>query len=122
MRRYFLVQKAREAEIVGILIGTLSASQRDPMLSALKALICNAGRKYYTFVMGKLNSAKLANFLEVGVYVLLGSSEHSLIDSKVSSKEALACVQMRLAAARHACLAPWLLSHSGLLGSSGHPI
>ena len=34
-RRYFLVQKARDAEIVGVLIGTLSASQRKPMLSSL---------------------------------------------------------------------------------------
>lgn len=39
MRRYFLVQKAREAEVVGILIGTLSASQRKPMLASLKHLI-----------------------------------------------------------------------------------
>ena len=82
MRRYFLVQKAREAEVVGVLVGTLSASQRGPMLSALKALCRRAGRKHYVFVMGKLNAAKLANFSEVGVYVLLGSAEHSLLDSK----------------------------------------
>jgi diphthamide biosynthesis protein 2 len=82
MRRYYLTQCAREAEVVGILIGTLSASQRGPMLASLKALIREAGRKYYVFVMGKLNAAKLANFMEVGVYVLLGSSEHALLDSK----------------------------------------
>ena len=32
--------------------------------------------------MGKLNAAKLANFIEVGVYVLLGSCEHSILDAK----------------------------------------
>lgn len=82
MRRYYLVQRAREAEIVGVLIGTLSAARRQAMLAAVKRLIRHAGRKQYTFVMGKLNSAKLANFAEVGVYVLLGSAEHSLLDSR----------------------------------------
>ena len=82
MRRYSLVQQAREAEVVGILVGTLSASQRTPMLRALKALCRRAARKHYVFIMGKLNAAKLANFAEVGVYVLLGSAEHSLLDAK----------------------------------------
>jgi diphthamide biosynthesis protein 2 len=82
MRRYYLVQQAREAEVVGILVGTLSASQRTPMLRALKALCRRAARKHYVFIMGKLNAAKLANFAEVGVYVLLGSAEHSLLDAK----------------------------------------
>ena len=82
MRRYYLVQQAREAEVVGILVGTLSASQRTPMLHALKALCRRAARKHYVFIMGKLNAAKLANFAEVGVYVLLGSAEHSLLDAK----------------------------------------
>ena len=45
------------------------------MLSGLKRLIRASGRKHYVFVMGKLNAAKLANFAEVGVYVLLGSAE-----------------------------------------------
>lgn len=82
MRRYYLLQQAREADIVGVLIGTLSASRRRPMLRALKELCRRAGRKHYVFVMGKLNAAKLANFAEVGVYVLLGSAEHGLLDSK----------------------------------------
>jgi len=82
MRRYYLVQQAREAEIVGILVGTLSAAGRKAMLAALKQLCRRTGRKHYVFVMGKLNEAKLANFLEVGVYVLLGSAQHSLLDNK----------------------------------------
>jgi len=82
MRRYFLVQQAKEAAVVGILVGTLSASRRTPMLAALKRLIRARGRKHYVFLMGKLNAAKLANFTEVGAYVLLGSAEHSLIDAK----------------------------------------
>ena len=73
MRRYYLVQQAREAQIVGILVGTLSAAGRKSMLAALKGLCRRAGRKHYVFVMGKLNEAKLANFLEVSGDVLLVS-------------------------------------------------
>ena len=98
---YHLIQ-AREAAVVGLLVGSLSASYRQPLLKALKALckVCcrecytltqpqpftliptptlpltltltltftltkARGRKCYVFIMGKLNSAKLANFAEV---------------------------------------------------------
>jgi diphthamide biosynthesis protein 2 len=97
MRRYFLMLKAREAEVVGILIGTLSASGRKQMLAALKRLVRLSGRKYYVFVMGKLNSAKLANFLEVGVYVLLGSCEHSILDSKEFYRPVVTPYELHLA-------------------------
>jgi len=37
----------------------------------------------FTFVMGKLNVAKMANFMEIDVFVLVASPENTLIDSKV---------------------------------------
>ena len=40
--------------------------------------------KYYTFVMGKPNIAKMANFLEIDIFVIVACPENSLIDSKVS--------------------------------------
>ena len=45
MRRYFLVQQAREAAVVGLLVGSLSASHRQPLLQGLKALCQAKGRK-----------------------------------------------------------------------------
>jgi diphthamide biosynthesis protein 2 len=71
-RRYFLVQKAKEAAVVGVLIGTLSAARRGPMLSAVVRLLKARGRKHYVFLMGKLNAAKLANFTEVGTFLRQG--------------------------------------------------
>ena len=50
---------------MGLLVGTLSAAGRKPLLASIKQLCRRAGRKYYVFVMGKLNEAKLANFMEV---------------------------------------------------------
>jgi diphthamide biosynthesis protein 2 len=53
------------------------------IIDHLKKLIATAGRKSYTFVMGKLNVAKMANFMEIDCYVLVACPENSLIDSKV---------------------------------------
>jgi len=44
-------------------------------------MIERAGKKSYTFVVGKVNAAKIANFSEVGGWVVIGCWESSLIDS-----------------------------------------
>ncbi|CCL98888.1 uncharacterized protein FIBRA_00895 [Fibroporia radiculosa] len=56
MRRYSTMQKARDADVFGILIGTLG--------------------------VGKLNPAKLANFLEIECFVLVACPENSIIEAK----------------------------------------
>ncbi|KAF4307385.1 diphthamide biosynthesis protein [Botryosphaeria dothidea] len=43
---------------------------------------CGGGKKSYTFVVGKINAAKVANFSEVGGWVVIGCWESSLIESK----------------------------------------
>ncbi|ORX92879.1 diphthamide biosynthesis protein [Basidiobolus meristosporus CBS 931.73] len=82
MKRYFLVQKAKDADVVGIVVGTLGVSSYMSMIEHLKSLIQKAGKKPYVFVMGKLNVAKMANFMEIDIYVLVACPENSLIDSK----------------------------------------
>ena len=47
----------------------------------MKALLKKAGKKYYTFVIGKLNVAKLANFMEIDIFVLVACPENSLLDN-----------------------------------------
>lgn len=103
--RYFLVQKAKDAETIGIVVGTLGVGKLNAnnrnytnsnngdfvasylnIIDHLKRIIRASGRKSYLFVMGKLNVAKMANFMEIDCYVLVSCPENSLIDSKVSSK------------------------------------
>ncbi|KAI8365398.1 diphthamide biosynthesis protein 2 [Radiomyces spectabilis] len=82
MKRYFLVQKAKDANTIGIVVGTLGVASYMNIIEHLKKLIKNSGRKSYFFVMGKLNVAKMANFMEIDCYVLVACPENSLIDSK----------------------------------------
>jgi diphthamide biosynthesis protein 2 len=59
------VEKARGAAILGLLVSTLSGSDRvQAALRVLRRLIAAAGKRSYTVLIGKPNPAKLANFPE----------------------------------------------------------
>ena len=81
MKRYFFIEKLKDAGIVGIVAGTLGVSKYRDIMEHVKALVKKSGKKSYTFVVGKLNPAKLANFAEIDVYVLVACQESSLIDT-----------------------------------------
>jgi len=103
MRRYAVIQKARDADVFGILVGTLGVGPSTqlpvaahipmliglgsasylPLISRIRKLLAQAQKKSYTISVGKLNPSKLANFLEIECFVLVACPENSLIDSKV---------------------------------------
>jgi diphthamide biosynthesis protein 2 len=81
-RRYALVTNLSTVSVFGILINTLSVKNYMGALAHVQDLITRAGKKYYTFVVGKVNAAKVANFSEVDGWVIIGCWESSLIESK----------------------------------------
>ena len=81
-RRYALLTSVSTASIFGILINTLSVKNYLHIVEYVKSQIQAAGKKSYTFVVGKVNAAKVANFSEIGAWVVIGCWESSLIDSK----------------------------------------
>ena len=81
-RRYALLSSVNTVSTFGILINTLSVKNYLHMVEHVKGQISAAGKKSYTFVIGKVNAAKIANFSEVGAWVVIGCWESSLIDSK----------------------------------------
>jgi diphthamide biosynthesis protein 2 len=81
-RRYALITRLSTVPIFGILINTLSVSNYMAALQHCQRLIANAGKKSYVFVVGKVNAAKVANFSEIGGWVVIGCWESSLLESK----------------------------------------
>ena len=81
-RRYALLTSLSSASVFGILINTLSVKNYMHILAHVQKQIAAAGKKAYTFVVGKVNAAKVANFSEVGGWVVIGCWESSLIESK----------------------------------------
>lgn len=70
--RYRSMNVARTAGTIGILINTLSFRDVTTAIQRLQKWITDAGKKYYTFVVGKPNVPKLANFDVVDIWVILG--------------------------------------------------
>ncbi|KAI8637193.1 diphthamide biosynthesis protein 2 [Parasitella parasitica] len=82
MKRYALLQAVKDAETIGIVVGTLGVASYMNIIDHIKKIIKASGRKSYFFVMGKLNAYKMANFMEIDCFVLVSCPENSLIDSK----------------------------------------
>ncbi|KAF7328851.1 2-(3-amino-3-carboxypropyl)histidine synthase subunit 2 [Mycena venus] len=82
MRRYAVVQKARDADVFGILVGTLGVASYLPLIKHLRALLARTRKKSYTISVGKLNPSKLANFAEIECFVLVACPENSLVEAR----------------------------------------
>lgn len=80
-RRYALLTSLSTCSVFGILINTLSVRNYLSTVSQITSLISASGKKSYTFVVGKVNAAKIANFSEIGGWVVVGCWESSLIES-----------------------------------------
>uniref|UniRef100_A0A0K8S2J4 2-(3-amino-3-carboxypropyl)histidine synthase subunit 2 n=1 Tax=Crotalus horridus TaxID=35024 RepID=A0A0K8S2J4_CROHD len=80
-RRLYLVERARDAQVVGIVVGTLGVEDYLSVLEHLRQIIHCAGKRAYTLAVGKPNPAKLANFLEVDIFVLVACPQNSLLNS-----------------------------------------
>jgi len=100
MKRYYLIQKTKEAKTIGIVAGTLGVADYLLIIEHLKKLIKSRGKKYYTFLMGKPNIAKMANFLEIDIFVLVACPENSLIDSQEFYKPIITPFELEIACSR----------------------
>lgn len=97
MKRYYAIERAKDANVVGILVGTLGVADYLTIIQQLKETIRRAGKKSYMFAMGKLNVPKLANFLEIDIFVLIACPENSLLDSSEFFKPVVTPFEMEVA-------------------------
>lgn len=96
-RRYGTLTSLSTVPIWGILINTLSVKNYLHLVDHVKEKIAAAGKKSYMFVVGKLNAAKVANFSEIGGWVVIGCWESSLVDSKDFWKPVITPFELELA-------------------------
>ena len=96
-RRYALLTSLSTVSIFGILINTLSVKNYLHMVEHVNAQISAVGKKSYTFVVGKVNAAKIANFSEVGGWVVIGCWESSLVENKDFWKPVITPFELELA-------------------------
>ncbi|GAA5893300.1 hypothetical protein JCM6882_007998 [Rhodosporidiobolus microsporus] len=118
MRRYAAVEKAKDADVVGILVGTLGVAAYLPLITHLRSLIAAHRKKSYTVAVGKLNPAKLANFIEVECFVLVACPENSMVDSKEFLAPIVTPFELELALTSKAWTGDYILDFAQLLRSS----
>ena len=71
MYRYSLIEKIRNSDIIGIVCATLVVDNYLDIISTLKSAVNKANKKSYMFSIGKINQAKLGNFPEVDIFVII---------------------------------------------------
>jgi diphthamide biosynthesis protein 2 len=96
-RRYAVLTSLNTAPVFGILINTLSVKNYLHIVEHVQKRIAEAGKKSYMFVVGKLNAAKVANFSEIGGWVIIGCWESSLVDSQDFWKPVITPYELELA-------------------------
>ncbi|XP_063885100.1 2-(3-amino-3-carboxypropyl)histidine synthase subunit 2-like [Scylla paramamosain] len=79
-RRNIKLEMIRDAHIIGILVGTLGVARYREAIARLKMVIKAAGKRSYTFVVGKPNEPKLANISEIDVFVYVACPETTIVD------------------------------------------
>ncbi|KAG4306179.1 hypothetical protein PORY_000167 [Pneumocystis oryctolagi] len=114
-RRYAVVQKARDASVIGIVVGTLGVSRYLQVIQHVRDMIQRAGRKSYTFVIGKLSPEKLANFAEIELFVLISCPENSLIESKDFYRPIVTPYELYLALSSSTWKNQWITDFSSIL-------
>ena len=88
---------------MGIIVGSMGLNDTvtRALVCRLEKLITSASKKHYTFVMGRLNEAKLCNFPEVDIYCLLSNEDNSLIKPKTFHVPVITPYELELGLGAH---------------------
>jgi len=78
-------------------VGTLAVAGCPEILDHLRKMIVKAGRRPFIISIGKLSPAKLGNFLEVDVFVLIACAQQSVIDCKEFLQPVLTPLELEMA-------------------------
>lgn len=96
-RRNFSIEKCKDAQSIGIVIGTLATTGYLNVVDRIKKLARNRGTRTYLISVGKINPAKLANFMDVDCFVFVGCPENNIYTSRDFYKPLISVFEAELA-------------------------
>lgn len=96
-RRYYLMERLKDAKSVGILVATLGVDGYLKAVDRIRALAKRRQKKCYVISVGKPNAAKLSNFPEIDVYVMISCPEAVLESEKDFLQPVLSLAEAELA-------------------------
>ncbi|XP_050573837.1 2-(3-amino-3-carboxypropyl)histidine synthase subunit 2 isoform X1 [Bombus affinis] len=96
-RRRFVVEKLKDARVVGIVVATLGIKDYLKIITMVKNIIKEKKKKSYILSVGKINPTKLANFPEIDAFVVITCPENEIFDSREFLKPLLMPYEVELA-------------------------
>ncbi|SPJ12673.1 diphthamide synthesis protein, putative [Plasmodium sp. DRC-Itaito] len=87
IKRYSLIEKCKQVNNVGILISNVNLEKNKEIRILINYILRKNKKKCFTLVTNKLNSAKLENFYDIEIYILLTCPENNLLELKDFSKK-----------------------------------
>ena len=97
-RRFNLIEKVKECNTFGILIGSLSIPNLNNIIDLIKSLLEFQEKKVYTLLLGKITEEKLANFTEyIDAFILIGCPFNPGYNSKAINKPIITPLDIKYA-------------------------
>ncbi|SOV25018.1 diphthamide synthesis protein, putative [Plasmodium sp. DRC-Itaito] len=87
LKRYSLIEKCKQVNNVGILITNINLQKNIEIRMLINYILRKNKKKCFTIVTNKLNAAKLENFYDIEIYILLTCPENNLLELKDFSKK-----------------------------------
>ncbi|XP_034487562.1 2-(3-amino-3-carboxypropyl)histidine synthase subunit 2 [Drosophila innubila] len=96
-RRYYYIEKCKDAQTLGLIVATLSAVGYLDVVTRLQTMAKSRGIKTQLISVGRINPAKLANFLEIDCFVLIGCAFNNMYNSKEYYKPIVSVFEAEMA-------------------------
>ncbi|XP_058126897.1 2-(3-amino-3-carboxypropyl)histidine synthase subunit 2 [Anopheles ziemanni] len=81
-RRNYAIEKCKDATAIGIVVATLSTAGYLEIVTRIQRLAKARAVRSYIISIGKVNPEKLANFIDIDCFVLVGCPENDTFTSR----------------------------------------
>ncbi|KAL5283398.1 DPH2.2 family protein [Megaselia abdita] len=96
-KRYFSIEKCKDSKTLGLIVGTLTSKGYLDVIDRIKAMAKARNIKTQIISVGRVNPAKLANFLEIDCFVFIGCPFNNLHNSRDSFKPIVSVFEAEMA-------------------------
>lgn len=93
----FFVEKCKDAQSLGIIVGTLAATGYLEVVHRIQKLARARGIRTYILSVGRVNPSKIANFHEIDCFVFVGCPENNIYTSRDFYKPLLSVFEAEIA-------------------------
>lgn len=97
-KRFNLIEQVKESEVFGIIVGSLSIKNLNPLIEELKITLKSKNKKFYQLLLGKITDEKLANFVEyIDCFVLIACPFSDFYNNKALMKPLVSPLDIKMA-------------------------